>query len=110
MSLLNGSNSGFSCVLLIPAKTGNEIFACLGNNFPASIFVAISNCVNPVLDRSFIFCSMLPNPAVRLLTDTAIVPKSANIKSILPKAAQDPRSSRFDNLNSFTQTSASIKF
>ena len=109
MSLLKGSNSGFSCVLLIPANTGKEILTCFGNNFPASILVAISNWVNPVFARSFILCSMLPKPVVLLLTDTATDPKSAMTTSIRPNAAQDPRSSRFESLNSLTQTSASIK-
>ena len=108
MSLLNGSNSGFSCVLLIPANTGKEIFTRLGNNFPPSIFVAISNWVNPVFARSFIFCSMLPKPVVLLFTETATVPKSAITTSIRPNAAQDPRSSKLESLNSLTQTSASI--
>ena len=107
-SLLKGSNSGFSCVLLIPANTGNEIFTCLGNNFPASILVAMSNCVNPVLERSFIFCSMLPKPEVLLLIETATVPRSAKTKSMRPSAAQALRSSKSESLNSFTQTSASI--
>ena len=102
-----GSNIGFSVVLLIPANTGNAILICFGNNFPASILVAISNWVSPVLERSFIFCSTVPNPAVRLFTETDTDPKSANIKSILPKAAQAPVSSISDNLNSLTQTSAS---
>ena len=53
---------------------------------------------------------MLPKPEVLLLTDTATVPKSANTKSILPNAAHDPRSSKLESLNSFTQTSASIRF
>ena len=108
ISFSKGSYCGFSIVLLILAKTGNDILASLGNNFPASIFAAISNCVNPVFARSFIFCSILPKPEVWLFTETATVPKSAKVKSILPKAAQDPASSKSDNLNSFTQTSASI--
>ena len=110
MSLLKGSNSGFSCVLFKPAKTGKESLACFGNNLPASIFVAISNCVNPVFARSFIFCSIPPKPVDLLLTETATLPKSANTKSILPKAAHEPLSSKLESLNSFTHTSASIKF
>ena len=106
-SLSKGSNIGVSMVLLILAKTGKEILTSLGNNLPASILVATSNCVNPVFDRSFIFCSTDPNPAVRLLTETDKVPKSAIIKSILPKAAQAPLSSNSDNLNSLIHTSAS---
>ena len=108
MSLSNGSNCGFSWVLLIPANTGKEIRTCFGSNFPASILVAISNCVNPVLARSFIFCSIPPKPLVLLFTETAMVPKSAKLISILPKAAHDPSSSKSDNLSSLIQTSASI--
>ena len=106
MSLLNGSNSGFSLVLLILANTGKETFTCLGNNFPASILVAKSIWDKPVFALSFIFCSILPKPAVLLFTETATVPKSASTISILPKAAQEPLSSKSDNLNSFNQTSA----
>ena len=101
-----GSNCGVITVLFKLAYTGKLNRKFLGNNFPASIFAATSNWNKLSLARSFTRCSMVPKPWLRLLAANVILPKSARVISILPKAAQPPSSFKADKRNSFTHISA----